>query len=89
MENQRRNQLLQRKQELLNQQNGSQGAETRRQYAQDRVQIAEVAKRTPGFPKPLQSEVDAAERDLKEATEECERIIAELQNIEKELADMQ
>jgi hypothetical protein len=85
MENQRRYELLQRKQELLNRQNGPEGAETRRVYADDRVKCAAMALNVPGFPRPLPSEVDAAERELKEATEECERIHAELHEIDKEL----
>jgi hypothetical protein len=88
MEDQTRNQLLQRKQELLNQQNGLEAAETRRQEAEDRVTIAGMALRTPGFPQPLPSEVEAAERALQEATEECDRIHAELHDIEDKLAGL-
>jgi hypothetical protein len=88
MENQRRDELLRRKQELLNKQNGPEGAETRREYAEDRVKCAEMAKSVPGFPRPLPSEVNAAERDLKEATEECDGINAELQDIDKELGGL-
>ncbi len=89
MEDQRRNELLQRKKELLNKQTGLDGAETRREHAEDRVQISAMAQRTPGFPKPLPSEIADAERDLKAATEECDRINAELRDIEKQLADLE
>jgi hypothetical protein len=85
MEDQRRKELLQRRQELLNKQTGSEGTETRRQEAEDRVTMAAAALRTPGFPKPLPAEVEAAERDLRVATEECDRINAELRDIDEEL----
>jgi hypothetical protein len=85
MEDQRRKQLLQRRQELLNKQSGAEGAESRRQYAEDRVSMCTRAQNTPGFPKPLPAEVAAAQRDLSEATEECNRIHEELRNIDQEL----
>ena len=88
MDDQTRNTLLQRKQELLSRQTGLEGAETRRQHAEDRVTIAGMALRTPGFPKPLASEVEAAERELQEATEECDRIHAELRDLEEKLAGL-
>jgi hypothetical protein len=85
MEDQRRNELLQRKQELIDKLTGLEGAETRRQYAEDRVKCAEMAQSVPGFPRPLRPEIEAAERDLKEATDECNRIDAELRAIDTEL----
>ena len=85
MEDQRRNELLQKRQELLNKQTGPEGTEARRQDAEDRVTMAARALRTPGFPRPLPADVEAAERDLKEATDECNRINEELRNIDQEL----
>lgn len=82
MEEQRRQQLLQRRQELLNQQSG---LETRRQDADDRVTMVARALRTPGFPKPIASEVEAAERELGEATEACNRISVQLRETDEEL----
>ena len=88
MENQRRKELLQTRQELMSKQGGSAGSEARRQDAQDRVTMAAAALRTPGFPKPLPAEVEAAERDLKEATDQCNRINAELRDIDEELGKL-
>jgi len=88
MADQRREELLQKRQELMNKQNGVEGSENRRQDAEDRVMMAAAAQRTPGFPKPLPTEVEAAERDLSEATDECNRINAELRDIDKELATL-
>lgn len=88
MEDNRRKELLQRRQELVNKQSGSDGSETRRQEAQDRVTMAAAAMGTPGFPKPLPSEVEAAERDLREATDECTRINEELRDIDTELGTL-
>lgn len=88
MENQKRDELMQCRQKLLDKQSGVQGAETRRQYAEDRVTMASRAMRTPGFPKPLPGEVEAAERELAEATEECNRIHAELRDIDQALGKL-
>jgi chromosome segregation ATPase len=85
MENQRRNELLARREELVNKQTGLEGSENRRQDAEDRVVMAAAALNTPGFPKPLPAEVESAERDLREATDECDRINAELRDIDDEL----
>jgi hypothetical protein len=85
MEDQRRNELQQRRQELLNKQTGPEGTETLRQDAEDRVTMCVRAQNTPGFPKPLPEEVAAAERDLEAATEECDRINEELRDIDQEL----
>ncbi len=85
MDDKRREQLLQRKDELLNNPTGLNAAETRRLDAEDRVTMCTRAKNTPGFPRPLASEVEAAERDLAEATQECDRIHEELRNIDQEL----
>lgn len=85
MDDQRRNELMQRRQELVSKQTGPQGTETRRQEAEDRVTIAAAAMRTPGFPKPLPSEIEAAERELQEASDECERVNAELRDIDEAL----
>lgn len=60
-------------------------AEARRSEAEDRVTMCVRAKNTPGFPRPLATEVEAAERDLAEATQECDRIHEELRNIDQEL----
>ena len=67
---------------------GSEGAETKRQYAEDRVSIAGAALRTPGFPKPFPAEIEAAERDLQEAADECNRIDAELREIDEALGKL-
>jgi hypothetical protein len=83
MDDQRRKELLQRRQELINQQSGPEGSETRRREAEDRMTMAAAALRTPGFPKPLPSEVQAAEQELSEATDECNRISAELRDIDE------
>jgi hypothetical protein len=88
MEHQRRNELLQRRQELLNKLTGLEGTESRRQDAEDRVTMAAKALRTPGIPKPFPAEVEAAERDLREATDECNRIHAELQDIDEQLGKL-
>jgi hypothetical protein len=88
MEDQQRQKLLQRRQELVNMQTVPEGPEARRQDAEDRVTIAAAALRTPGFPKPFPAEVEAAERDLREASEECERISAELRDIDAELGKL-
>jgi hypothetical protein len=88
MKDQRREELLQRRRELINKQTGLEGSETRRQEAEDRVQIAEMAQRTPGFPRPFPAEVEAAERDLREATDECNRISAELRDIDEALGTL-
>jgi hypothetical protein len=85
MNDERRNQLLQRRQELLSQQTATDGPETRRQDAEDRVNMCTRAKNTPGFPRPLPAEVEAAERDLSAATAECNRIHEELRDIDAEL----
>jgi hypothetical protein len=85
MEDQRRNELLKRRQELVNKQSGRDGSESKRQDAEDRVAMAAAALRTPGFPKPFPAEVEAAEHELKEATEECDRINAELRDIDAAL----
>ncbi len=88
MEDQRRKELLQRRQELVEQQTGLNGTETRRQEAEDRVTMAAAALRTPGFPKPFPAEVEAAERDLREATDACNRINAELRDIDEALGTL-
>jgi uncharacterized protein (DUF3084 family) len=85
MDDERRKQLLQRRDELLNHPTGLSAAETRRQDAEDRVTMCVRAKNTPGFPKPIPSEVEAAERDLAEATQDCNRIHEELRDIDQEL----
>jgi multidrug efflux pump subunit AcrA (membrane-fusion protein) len=85
MDEQRRQQLLQRRQDLLSQQSG---AENKRQDAEDRVTMAARALRTPGFPKPFASEVEASERELEEATGECDRIAAELCDTDAELGKL-
>jgi hypothetical protein len=85
MNDSRRTQLLQRRDELLNQPTGLDAAETRRLDAEDRVNMCTRAKNTPGFPQPLASEVEAAERDLAEATQECNRIHEELKDIDQAL----
>jgi hypothetical protein len=85
MNDQRRTQLQQRRAELLNEPTGLDAAESRRQDAEDRVTMCTRAKNTPGFPRPLPAEVEAAERDLAEATEACNRIHAELKTIDEEL----
>jgi hypothetical protein len=85
MHDQRRKQLLQRRDELLNHPTGLNAAETRRLEAEDRVTMCVRAKNTPGFPQPLPSEVQAAERDLAAATQECNRIHEELKNIDQAL----
>jgi hypothetical protein len=85
MDDQRRNELLQRRQALISKQTGAKGSETTRQEAEDRVTMAALALRTPGFPKPFPAEVEDAERDLREATTECDRINAELRDIDEEL----
>jgi hypothetical protein len=84
MSDQRRNQLQQRRAELLNP-TTLDAAETRRQDAEDRVTMCIRAKNTPGFPMPFPAEVEAAERDLAKATEECNRIHEELKSIDEEL----
>jgi len=53
MDDQRRNELLQRRQALISKQTGAKGSETTRQEAEDRVTMAALALRTPGFPKPF------------------------------------
>jgi hypothetical protein len=88
MEDQRRKELLQRRQELMSKRSEADGPEDRRQEAEDRVSMAAAALRTPGFPKPLPGEVAAAERDLREATEECDRINAELRDIDEALGTL-
>jgi len=85
MDDQRRTQLQQRRAELLDNPTGLDAAETRRLDAEDRVTMCVRAQHTPGFPKPIQSEVEAAQRELAEATEECNRIHAELKSIDEEL----
>ena len=85
MDDHRRKQLLQRRDELLNNPTGLDAAETRRLDAEDRVTMCVRAKNTPGFPQPLPSEVEAAERDLAEATQECNRIHEELKIIDQAL----
>jgi uncharacterized protein (DUF3084 family) len=85
MDDERRKQLLQRRDELLNHPVGLNAAETRRQDAEDRVTMCVRAKNTPGFPRPLPTEVEAAERDLAEATQECDRIHEALRDIDQEL----
>ena len=85
MDDQRRTQLQQRRTELLDNPTGLDAAETRRLDAEDRVTMCTRAKNTPGFPVPFPAEVQSAERDLAEATEECNRIHAELKSIDEEL----
>lgn len=85
MDDQRRKELIQRREELLKQQTGPEGTETRRQDAEDRVTMCVRAQNTPGFPKPLQAEIESAERDLREATDECDRINEQLRDIDKDL----
>jgi hypothetical protein len=85
MDDERRKQLLQRRDELLNNPTGLDAAETRRLDAEDRVTMCVRANNTPGFPMPLPTEVEAAERDLAEATQECDRIHEELRNIDQDL----
>lgn len=88
MDDHGRKQLLQRRDELLNNPTGLDAAETRRLDAEDRVTMCVRAKNTPGFPQPLASEVEAAERDLAEATQECNRIHEELKNIDQALGTL-
>jgi len=83
-----RRELMQRREELMKGLSGLDGAENRRQEAEDRVTMAAAALRTPGFPKPLPSEVESAERDLREATEACDRIDAELRDIDEQLGKL-
>lgn len=70
---------------MLDKQAAADGPESRRQDAEDRVLMAGKAMRTPGFPKPLPAEIEAAERELQEAIEECDRVHAELRDIDVEL----
>jgi hypothetical protein len=72
---------------LIDKLTAADGVETRVQHAEDRMKCVEMALRTPGFPKPFKSEVDATERELKEAKDEWFRIDGELQEIDKELGD--
>jgi hypothetical protein len=88
MSDQRRNQLQQRRAELLDDPTGLDAAETRRQDADDRVMMCTRAKNTPGFPVPFPAEIEAAERDLSEATEACNRIHEELKTIDEELGKL-
>lgn len=67
---------------------GLNAAEARRQDADDRVMMCTRAKNTPGFPVPFPAEIEAAERDLAEATGECNRIHDELKSIDEELGKL-